>query len=491
MTVREALLTPKKGSNTSNIIIALVLSIFGDDGPVPEVTLVNEASGIHVYKRDSIKEITGPIEFGALLQISMKSISLLMGEHTYQDGESTEDVKYFGILPFPDLKMDGLTYFFLVPDEAARGSARATTITILVSESNQSFLYDHMNELHNIIHETSNKISYIVPVDDFTSMMVNLLNNLNDFVKQISFPSAIKRTAKLLFAGLDNSGKTSMILGLEKKYSKLINVQPSKGVTRTYTSILGMTITAWDLAGQITYRNQYLKDAELYLFDSDLLFYLIDVKDITRQQESLDYFEQIILALRNFEENPPIIVCLHKTDPDLPQDLRENISSIKERFDAVSEGFNVRYFETTIFEPYSLITAFSYGLAVLSPNRDLFLLQLENLATATNAQSVLLLNDKGLIISNYSTNEAANQIVEMSAPYFTTLYRNFIQFSSSRASKALYTIDENLVSFHVINFEKMKLYVMLFLNDREMAETIPDHLVEFKKNVQTLLANNL
>ncbi len=324
----------------TEIVKAVILSIFGDEGPVPEIVLVNEPEGIRVYKKDSIKDVTGVLDLGALLHISMKSVSLLMGEHTYQDGDAEVDsIKFFGILPFPDIKMDGLTYFFLIPDTGARGSARASTVTILVSEEYKNFFYDNMAELRSLIVEHAVQITKMLTQNEFASVMVDLFKAINEFAdRKVSYPLSNKRNLKIVFAGLDNSGKTSMILGLEKKYSKLAGgVQPTKGDSRSQSSIMGLTISIWDLGGQESYRTKYVKDAaELYLFDIDLLFYLIDVRDKKRFEESVVYYKQILQVLAKFEQNPPVIICLHKseasqeTEPSI--NLKENITAARELF---------------------------------------------------------------------------------------------------------------------------------------------------------------
>ncbi|MFW9973427.1 MAG: hypothetical protein ACFFDF_24800, partial [Candidatus Odinarchaeota archaeon] len=113
----------------SNIIKALVLSVFDENGPTPKI-----------FWPDDLDEQAG-------LLIAMKTISLLMGDATYQDGMGTDGVNYFGILPFPDLKLNGLTYFFLIPDDTARGKALASTITVLIGEENKVFFYENMKYL--------------------------------------------------------------------------------------------------------------------------------------------------------------------------------------------------------------------------------------------------------------------------------------------------------------------------------------------------------
>nr|MDO8109455.1 ADP-ribosylation factor-like protein [Candidatus Sigynarchaeota archaeon] len=477
----------------AEIVKAVILSIFGDEGPVPEIVLINEKDGVRVHKKDSIKDITGELDLGSLLHISMKSVSLLMGEHTYQDGDADVDsIKFFGILPFPDIHMDGLTYFFLIPDMIARGAARASTITILVSDQHKNFFYDYMNELRVLINEQAVKLNRMLSQDEFASIMVDLFKAINEFVDQISYPLSTKRNVKIVFAGLDNSGKTSMILGLEKKYSRMINVQPTKGVNRSQSTILGLTISVWDLGGQQQYRQQYVKDAELYLFDCDLMFYLVDVRDKKRFKESADYYSQILSVLKKFEQNPPVIVCLHKSETNTENDpstvpVKENVEAVRKLFENASEDFSVKFFETSIFEPYSLISAFSYGLAALSPNRDIFRHQLEKLAKASGAQSIILINEKGLIMSDYSVDEHAGKIFELSAPHFTSLYNNFEQFISGNKKRAIYMLENTYITFHVLEFDAFNIYVLAFVNDKESIDKIEEHLKGFKEDIFNLL----
>nr|MDO8083279.1 ADP-ribosylation factor-like protein [Candidatus Sigynarchaeum springense] len=478
----------------AEIVKAVILSIFGDEGPVPEVVLINEPEGIRVFKKDAIKDVTGILDLGALLHISMKSVSLLMGEHLYQDGDAEVDsIKFFGILPFPDIKMDGLTYFFLIPDQGARGSARASTITILVSEEHKNFFYDNMAELRSLIVEHAIQIKKMLTNAEFASVMVDLFKAINEFAeKKVAFPLASKRSLKIVFAGLDNSGKTSMILGLEKKYSNLAQVQPTKGVSRSQSTIFGVSIAVWDLGGQDSYRAQYVKDAaELYLFDIDLLFYLIDVRDNKRFEESVDYYKQILNVLAKFEQNPPVIVCLHKSEatqePSAQSALKKSIEAARELFSAASEDFSIKFFETSIFEPYSLSTAFSYGLAALSPNRDIFRHQLEKLAKHSAAKGILLVSEKGIIMSDYAVDEESGKLFELSAPHFTALYSNFESFVSAKSKRAVYMIENTTVTFHVLDCDDFKVYVLAFLTDKSAIDKIEKHLGEFKENVKGLI----
>ena len=65
---------------------------------------------------------------------------------------------------------------------------------------------------------------------------------------------------KILFTGLDDAGKTSIILALQREFSKIAVIKPSRGAQRRIFEFLGKEISEWDLGGQISYRISYLKN---------------------------------------------------------------------------------------------------------------------------------------------------------------------------------------------------------------------------------------
>ena len=85
-------MTESEGTS-KNVIAALLLSIFDNEGPTPKIC----------YPED--------LDYSHQLLIAMKSISLLMGEQVYQEGLRFDTIKYFGILPFPDLQTHRINLF--------------------------------------------------------------------------------------------------------------------------------------------------------------------------------------------------------------------------------------------------------------------------------------------------------------------------------------------------------------------------------------------
>lgn len=455
------------------VIKGIVISIFDDDGPTPR----------YYYPADLDEE--------SRLLIAMKTISLLMGESTYQDGNDIEGVNYFGILPFPDLKLNGLTYFFLIYDPKARGQAKASTITVLIDEDNKSFFYENIKYLRVIIDKVASKIQNAKNALEVEESLVSLRKELSNFAKDLKHPFSQTRRIKILFTGLDQAGKTSFVFGIKKKYSEIISVMPTKGVKRDHSDLFGAQIIRWELGGQKQYRDRYLKESETYLYDVDLLFFIVDAQDAERSDEGLEYFHKLIESLQSLDEFPPVVLCLHKIDPDIKHDenVRGNLDKFIKGIQQYTSKYFIKIFETSIFDHWSLISAFSYGLSHLSPNREIFNKQLEWFAKKTDSEAILLLNERAIILSNYAKDEMSGRVFEISAPHFQTLYKTFKEF---KILKKDFLVSSGISQTKKILFKKIKvgkysLYLLLFLNKELDIEKLDEMLEEFIGRIEGLI----
>lgn len=459
------------------IIKSIVYSLFDDDGPTPII-----------YWPEDLDE-------SARLLVAMKTISLLMGDSVYQNGTTIEGINYFGILPFPDLKLNGLTYFFLIPDKTARGNAKAATITILIEETNRIFFYENMKYLRVIIDNTATKILARNTLEENKAIMNQLKKDLLEFTSELKDPFSIKRQLKILFTGLDRAGKTSFLLAVKKRYSEIIKTLPTKGVSRTEEKLFeeqNSQISIWDLGGQKKYREKFLEQGKVYLYNVDLLFYFIDVQDTERIKESISLFQNILNSLKNFDEFPPIVVCINKFDPDLKKsrEIKKNIEYITNEIDKISHTFFIKIFQTSFFDHWSLISAYSFGLSRLSPNRELFRNQLRLFSDKVNSDAILLLNENGIILSNYSKSDIANKVFEISAPHFTTLYKTFKEFKILKKDFIVTSgISEQSkkIVFQKINVDNYNLYLLLFMEKALRVEKIEKSLPYLLKNLRELI----
>ncbi|MFX1572550.1 MAG: ADP-ribosylation factor-like protein [Promethearchaeota archaeon] len=469
----------EKNEQTENspIIKAIVLSIFDENGPSP-----------HIVWPEDLKQEAG-------LLIAMKTISLLMGDSTYQNGEETDGVNYFGILPFPDLKLNGLTYFFLIPEPKARGQALAATISILIDDENKVFFYENMKYLRIIIDKTASQIQNVKKVDERKEIMDNFREELFEFSKELKDPYSARRQIKILLTGLDKAGKSSFLFGIRRQYSEIIKALPTKGVERTEESIFeeqNSTISIWDLGGQKKYRERFLEERKVYLYNVDLIFFFIDIQDLERMNEALDLFSKILDSLIELEEYPPIILCLNKFDPDLKgsKDIFKSLELIADEIKKNSERFFIKIFQTSIFDHWSLISAYSFGLSQLSPNRELFKNQLKKFAKKTNSDAILLLNENGIILSNYSKSDISEKVFEISAPHFQELYKLFKEFKLLKQDFIISSgmVDQSKkVIFKKITVDKYNLYLLMFMKKSLELEKIERNLPDFSKNLVEII----
>ncbi|MFX0026913.1 MAG: ADP-ribosylation factor-like protein [Candidatus Hermodarchaeota archaeon] len=170
-----------------------------------------------------------------------------------------------------------------------------------------------------------------------------------------------KEAQKVIIIGLDDAGKTAILskYGGKLGITELANLKPTKGVHRQFikTDESELDIFVWDMGGQKIYRNKYIKNPEHYFLQIDLLIYVIDVQNSERFAESFEYFEQILQILEILEENPFIVIYIHKVDPDIKNEpeillsielLKDNINTLLNQY-----GFDYEAYLTSI---YSLIS---------------------------------------------------------------------------------------------------------------------------------------
>jgi head-tail adaptor len=121
---------------------------------------------------------------------------------------------------------------------------------------------------------------------------------------------------KIILAGLDNSGKSSIISLLKRKkplleiHKEINNLAPTTGLLREEIDLSGLTIRLWELGGQEQYRSQYLKEPEMYFLDSHTLIFVLDIQNQKRFHESLDYMKSLIGLLKFLELPFPIQIFL-------------------------------------------------------------------------------------------------------------------------------------------------------------------------------------
>jgi GTPase SAR1 family protein len=229
---------------------------------------------------------------------------------------------------------------------------------------------------------------------------------------------------KILFTGLEEGGKTSILLLLDKKFSLLPTVKPTIKTKRTfYTNLLlGIQITRWDLGGQKIYRKIYVNEKRKYFTETQTIFYVIDIQSQTKFAEALLYLSDIInIVSENHVKNFQLLILLHKFDPDIKNrsDIIENQRFLESQITKIIGSLKFSIYKTSIYDVATLLKAFSDGVFYATHKSKMFQALLKEYMGKTFNSATLLLDQNCFIIASRSTNEEYQRICEEIAPRLT------------------------------------------------------------------------
>ncbi len=161
---------------------------------------------------------------------------------------------------------------------------------------------------------------------------------------------------KVLIMGLDNSGKTSIVLCLKgvKKLSSFSSLNPTRGFKINKFQALGSEYSIWDFGGQEQFREGYLNDFQTHIKETNKFIYVLDIQDQERFDISLDYLDKIVILLRKHKVNTDFSIFLHKYDPDLEFPNKEFSDKvfpdlIRDIKELIPNDFIYQIFKTSIY----------------------------------------------------------------------------------------------------------------------------------------------
>ncbi|MHA1131686.1 MAG: ADP-ribosylation factor-like protein [Candidatus Helarchaeota archaeon] len=168
------------------------------------------------------------------------------------------------------------------------------------------------------------------------------------------------RKKKLVIVGLDNAGKSTIILTMKRQLGphNLIDLQPTKGLSTESFETDDITYHVFDFGGQEAYRNRYLEKP--YYFEStDNLVYVIDIQDAERFELSLKYLEEIIKILHKLAEKPDCSVFFHKFDPELAdsEKMQERSRELRKKIRMIFNNYrlNTKVYHTSIYTVFERV----------------------------------------------------------------------------------------------------------------------------------------
>ena len=170
-----------------------------------------------------------------------------------------------------------------------------------------------------------------------------------------------KPKMKVVVAGLDYAGKTSLINRLlnDYNYNDMINLEPTVGANVEEFQSERLDLVLWDLGGQKDHINEYLTSPERFFVHVDVMIFVFDSQDDIRYDNALQYLSDLIDIFGFLNETPYVVILLNKADSDIIQDpdfqikleyLMDKISTI---FMNLEKNWNFEMIPTSIYNYYS------------------------------------------------------------------------------------------------------------------------------------------
>jgi Ras-related GTP-binding protein A/B len=492
------------------LIKGCVFSIYSEMGPEP-LFLYPFPKDTSFNLPDISNHLSEEFKGQNYLQIAVKSISLLITDYCFENNqkETLEKVKIIGVLPFPDMQSIALTYFLYFYSDKKKRHIPAT-LSLLVHENKRSFIYDNINRLEKNIEKFSSVIIKLVKNNHLYSELEaqdhweEMLPNFVDFFNKIQViqekplsPITKKRRIKILFTGLEKTGKSSFLLMINRKFSKIPSLTSTAEPVQEPLNFLGTTIMKWDIPGAKKYRDKMLEKSEMYLFETDVLYYFIDIQN-PRIKESTEFLQQIINKFSTYDTTIPIIFIFTKVDQDIAKtdNVRSKITEIKDTFKNLIGTIPHKFFETSIFSCYSILNAFSFGIRQLSPNKALIEYLLKDFMVRENILTSLLLNESGLVLASQEMPNvpngmllSQNQIFELTASNFTTIAQQFSDHFPKAANDTTkyFFSTEDLVLLKRFDVEDFVFYALLYTKNVDSADQINKNFPTFVEKIRSLL----
>lgn len=303
---------------------------------------------------------------------------------------------------------------------------------------------------------------------------------------------------KVVIAGLDEAGKTSILTALDKKYDfhkDIISLTPTIRVEYHATQFLQKKTIFWDMGGQQKYREIYESKQDIYFSGTDLLLYVIDIQDRERFETSLSYLDMILNNFLKHKLEIPLIITFHKFDPGL-KDVEKvilDVNSLRDTIISKYPMFKILFQQTSIYDIISIVQLISYGLSVFDEKFFDLSELLEQYLEAFNCKSLIIFDKNGIIISEFYSS-----VIE------PKIYVEFLEsikehlFLLKRMQEESYETDSNfcemgneLLSYlHKLEIGDQSFFTSVIIQDRykdAFLEKFSDFLIDVSNILEPLV----
>ncbi|MHA1401020.1 MAG: ADP-ribosylation factor-like protein [Candidatus Heimdallarchaeaceae archaeon] len=227
--------------------------------------------------------------------------------------------------------------------------------------------------------------------------------------------------AKIILAGIDNAGKTSLSIALKHRgafsllFQKLNALTPTRGLLRGKLDVFGLDIHLHELGGQKIYREDYLQNPEQYFIGTDIIIYVVDVQAEDRYEESFEYLKQIVGVTKELKIEVPWRIFFHKSDPDFHLSDKANaiFGSMVQYMESHLPLFDPAksIFRTSVHIRSSILGAFSHIFRDVSLIQDYVMNASKQVAETLNAEFFGLYDFRSNVcFAQYSKNEKLEEL---------------------------------------------------------------------------------
>jgi len=210
---------------------------------------------------------------------------------------------------------------------------------------------------------------------------------------------------KLVIAGLDNAGKTSALIALRQKYNfyeRVKNLKPTIKIDYSSFKFLSkFRINLWDMGGQKKFRKIYV-DNPIYFEDTDYIYYLIDIQDEIKFEETVEYLHELLDIYRTLGYSNEVIICFNKFDPQFRnnEEYIDRANMIEGLIKSQNKDIKFEFYNTSYYDISSISKALSRSLNTLLNLNDIDY-GLNNLVKKFNCSYAILYTDSGIVISDH------------------------------------------------------------------------------------------
>jgi small GTP-binding protein len=303
---------------------------------------------------------------------------------------------------------------------------------------------------------------------------------------------------KIIIAGLDNAGKTSILTALDKKYDfhkDIISLTPTIRVEYHATEFLRNKTVFWDMGGQKKYRELYENKQDIYFSGTDLILYVIDIQDRERFNTSLSYLDMILQNFLKYNIDIPLIITFHKFDPDL-HDVENVILDVNYLRDTIMDKysmFKILFQQTSIYNIISIVQLISYGLSIFDEKFFELSGLLEHYLEEFNCKSLIVFDKNGIIISEFYSSVIEPKIyiefLESIKEHLFLLKR--MQEEAYEADANFSTIGNELLSYlHKFEIGDQSFFASVIIQEKfkdAFLENFSEFLVDLRQILEPLI----